>query len=329
MYLFRLITVSRFVFRFFKKQKPYNDQFIAAYLQPLYEEYQATLAPRAMEKIKKYYCLGIPVTCASYAKIYGRKLSDKEREYATLTGIITPIIDDFTDERTLSDEKIESLTSNPAEYEPATLEEAVVKNILCYLLEKVPSPEGFLYALNRTIKAQHLSVKQMDPSVTTDELLHITLEKGAWSHIFFHWLINEIPTQQTVDAMDTMGGMLQMSNDIFDVYKDFKEGFKTIPNTCADYKAFEKYYVQECRKFCRMARALPYKKKDLEFFITFIAFVMARGIVAIQMLKKLQAEMGGGVLPLAQLERKQLICDMEKPLNVFRTAWYTYTVVKR
>ena len=328
MYLLRLITVSRFVFRFFKVQRQYNNQFIDTYLLPFHLQYKNSIGNGALQKIKKYYCLGIPVTCASYKKIYGSSLSEKERELATLTGIITPLIDDFTDEKTLSDEKIEALTSAPEKYLPSTVEEEIVKSILCTLLKKVPSRDGFLYALNRTIKAQHLSVKQMDKNVTQDELLHITLEKGAWSHIFFHYIIDEIPAEQTVAAMDTMGGMLQMSNDIFDVYKDYKDGISTIPNTCSDYEAFEKYYTAECKKFCVMARALPYKKSDLEFFITFIVFVMARGIVALKMLQRLQQSVGGGVLPFDSLERKQLICDMEKPVNALKTVWHTLRIVR-
>jgi hypothetical protein len=328
MYLLRLIIVSRFVFNFFKAQKLYNNQFIDAYLQPFHEQYGRSLKSSALEKIKKYYCLGIPVTCASYKKIYGKSLSEKERELATLTGIITPLIDDFTDEKTLSDENIEALTSSPETYVPGSVEEAIVQSILCTLVKAVPSAEGFLYALNRTIKAQHLSVKQMDKNVTQDELLHITLEKGAWSHIFFHYLIDEIPTAETISAMDTMGGMLQMSNDIFDVYKDYKDGISTMPNTCADYGIFENYYTKECKKFCAMARALPYKKKDIEFFITFIAFVMARGIVALHMLRRLQRVIGGGVLPFNKLERKQLICDMEKPVNALKTARYTLGIIR-
>ena len=328
MHLLRLITVSRFVFKFFKVQQQYNNAFIDDFLRPFHEQYGQTIKDSALLKIKKYYCLGIPVTCASYKKIYGKSLSDKERELATLTGIITPLIDDFTDEKTLSDEKIEALTSLPETYRCTTVEEEIVKAILCKLLDQVPNREGFLYALNRTIKAQHLSVKQMNANVTREELLHITLEKGAWSHIFFHYIINEIPTEQTIAAMDTMGGMLQMSNDIFDVYKDYKDRIKTIPNTCDDYADFEKYYGAECRKFCEMARALPYKKNDLEFFITFIAFVMARGVVALHMLKRLQNKMGGGALPFEKLERKQLICDMEKPANALKTAWYTLGIVR-
>lgn len=328
MYFTRIFKVARFVFDFFKIQNRYNSRFIDSFLQPFYDDTGKSIKPSALQKIKKYYCLGIPVTCASYKKIYGKALSGKERESATLTGIITPLIDDFTDERTLDDEQLEALTSHPENYRPAGTEEKIVQTILCKLINEVPSPEGFLYALNRTIKAQHLSARQMAEDVTEKELLYITLEKGAWSHIFFHYLLDEIPAGETIAVIGKMGGMLQMSNDIFDVYKDYREGIKTIPNTCADFEKLETYYTKECREFCIMARQLPYRKKDVEFFITFIAFVMARGIVALRMLQRLQKRTGGGALPIDKLDRKQLICDMEKPVNALKTAWHTYRIIK-
>ena len=329
MYFLRLYSVSRFILRFFKSQNGYNGHFIDAYLQPFEQKFGRSIAPSALQKIKKYYCLGIPATCASYAAIYGRSLSPAEQELATLTGIITPLIDDFTDNKTLSTQALDALTSAPQQYIAHTLEEEIVKTILCHLLQKVPSPAGFLQALKNTIQAQHWSQRQMLPGVSRQELLAITLEKGAWSHIFFHYIINEVPTQATTDAMHLMGGMLQTSNDIFDIYKDYQEGIATYASTCPNYATFETYYLQHCRQFCSMARALPYPKKGLEFFITFMASVMGRGLVALQMLKQLQKNSGEGPLPLAAIARKSLICDMKKPANMVKTAWFTYKIVKR
>lgn len=327
MYVLRLVKVTGFILRFFKAQKRYNTQFIDEFLQPFTAKYGTGLSPAALQKIKKYYCMGVPITCASYASIYGRKLTDTEREYATLTGIITPLIDDFTDEKTLSNADLASLTNEPDGYVAKTLEEEVVKSILSTLVEKVKSPEGFLHSLKKTIQSQHWSAKQMDPTTSREELLAISLEKGAWSHIFFHYLNNEVPTADTIDALHLMGGLLQMSNDIFDVYKDYQEGIYTFANTCLDYKELEKYYVKKCRRFCEETRLLPYRKNDLEFFILFMASIMGRGIVALRMLQQLQQSIGGGALPIGKLERKQLICDMEKPINMIKTAWFTYGIV--
>jgi hypothetical protein len=328
MYLLQLIKVTQFILRFFSTQKQFNEQFIDAYLQPFYNQYGRSLSTGALQKIKKYYCMGVPITCASYARIYGRSLSENERELATLTGIITPLIDDFTDEHTLDNNAIDNLTGSPATYIPHTLEEAVVKNILCELINRVASPEGFLEALHKTIQAQHWSAKQMNTDTPTQELLAISLEKGAWSHIFFHYLNNEIPTKESISALHLMGGLLQLSNDFFDVYKDYKEGIATYANTCTDYKKLEKDYLSQCREFCKVTRALPYTKNDVAFFMLFMASIMGRGLVALRMLRKLQTKLGGGALPMEKLDRKQLICDMEKPANMLRTVWMTYKITR-
>jgi hypothetical protein len=102
-----------------------------------------------------------------------------------------------------------------------------------------------------------------------------------------------------------------MCNDIFDVYKDYKEGIATFANTCDDYCSLEEYYIVKCRKFVKLVRELPYKKNDLNFFISFHTLIIARGIVALQMLSKLQIGLGGGILPIGKLDRKKLICDIK------------------
>lgn len=329
MYIFQLVKTSGFILRFFKKQKRYNQQFIPVYLQPFYLQYKQELLPATLKKIHNYYCLGVPATCAIYAGIYGKKLTTDQRKLATLAGILTPLIDNFTDHQTLSAEALDRLTTAPERFHPLTLEEAIVKDILCILLQKVSSPHGFLKALKDTIQAQHRSALQMQPETALEKLLEISTSKGGYSHIFFHYLIEEIPTQETIDTLYQMGGMLQLSNDIFDVYKDHQEGIATYANRCPDYTLFEQEYLRGCRKYCKMARSLPYPAPGIQLFTSFFGGVMGRGLVALQMLKKLQQQTGCAALPLDQLQRSQLICDMEKPGNKLQTVRHTYRVVAR
>ena len=328
MYLVRLVNVVCFVVRFLKKQERFNNRYIGQFLRPISEQYHAKPGISMMQKIEKYYCRGIPVTCAAYAKIYGRDLSEDEKENSVLAGIITPLIDDFTDKKMLSQEQLDALISFSGTYQPSTMEEAIVKDILNILIGRVTSVEGVLSAFHHTIEAQHESARQLEKDLSEEELMRITVEKGAWSYLLLHYLIEEVPSKPTIEVIHKMGGILQLCNDIFDIHKDFLEGVRTVPNTCTDYHRFEIYYRNECRKFCAMARSLPCRKKDIEFFITLITIVMARGLVALRMLGKLQQNCGGGSLPLQKLQRKQLICDMEKPANFLWSLWYAYTIVK-
>jgi len=326
MYALRLIQLFRFVSGFLEEQKLFNRRFIDPFLNGFYMQYNTRLGKDTVERIKNYYCLGIPLTCAAYARIYGRDLSDKERENAVLAGIITPLMDDFTDKKQMSPEALDELISFTNQHRPAALNEAIVKHILNILIGRVTSADDILFSFRKTVEAQHWSEKQLQPGTPDEEILAVTLEKGSWSYLLLHYLIEEVPSDQAVEVIRQMGGTLQLCNDIFDVHKDFLEGVKTIPNSCADYREFEKYYRSECVKFCVMAHSLPYKTADVGAFVSLICLVMARGIVALRMLSRLQKKLGGGPLPLEKLERKQLICDMEKPLNYLKTAWYARSI---
>jgi len=328
MYTFRIIKVIWFFFEFILKQRKFNDLFVASFLLPFYEFYNTELAPAALKKIRTYYCFGVPLVCEVYAKLYGRRLSEAERENAVLGGIATPLIDDFTDNKQISREQLNSFLSFSERTNPGTLEEAIVNKILCRLHGSVSSPEGFTITFDHVIKAQIESEKQLGKDLSREELLKTTWDKGAWSHILFHYLIHEIPTQQAIDVMYQMGGVLQITQDIFDIWKDVSEGISTLATTCDDFVEFQRFYRAECIRFCRMTRKLPNKKTDTEFFIILFANIMARGMVALRMLEKLQSEMGGGILPYDKLERKQLICDMDKPLNFLKMIWYAYTLVR-
>ncbi|MCX6281343.1 MAG: hypothetical protein NTU51_05220 [Bacteroidetes bacterium] len=329
MYLIRLVKAVLFVRRFFKTQRKFNTVFVDAFVEPFCRKYDRRLDSEVLHKIKNYYCIGVPVVCAGFARMYGRELTGAERENATLGGIITPLIDDFTDKQQVSPEQLNSLLSFSEQAVPSTLEEAIVNGILVLLYERVSSKEGTVDAFKRTLQAQQGSARQTQKELPQSELLKITMDKGAWSLILYHYLITEVPSEAVIRMIYQMGGVLQIAQDIFDVYRDFHEGVATLGNTCGDYREFEKFYLGECRKFCSMARALPFRHADLEFFIVFTANSMARGIVALRRLRKLQGKLGGGILPFDRIDRKDLICDMEKPLNFLRMNWYGYSILAR
>ena len=329
MYIVSLFRAVVFVKRFFKTQGEFNSRFVDEFIEPLCRKYDTRPGTEVLHKIKKYYCIGVPVVCAGFARIYGRELTPEERENATMGGIITPLIDDFTDKNQLSPGQLNTLLSFSAQADPPTLEEAIVNAILVKLYERVSSREGTVDAFMRTLLAQRESARQTRKGLPQSDLLKITMDKGAWSLILYHYLITEVPTPQTIDMIYQMGGVLQIAQDIFDVYKDFHEGVTTLANSCGDYKEFERFYLDECRKFCLLARALPYRRADLEFFIVFAANSMARGIVALRNLQKLQRKTGGGVLPFSEIDRRKLICDMEKPVNFLKMNWYGYAIMNK
>lgn len=327
MFLFRIIKVIVFIFRFQKTQNKFTKFSIDKFLLPFEQQYQSKINVDTLRRIREYYSKAVPLTCAAYASIYGRNLTPQERENASLAGIITPLIDDFTDKYRLTIQQVEHLVAFSGGH-PAHVEEAIVKSILNHLIKNVTSPEGTLKEFNRTLAAQHESEKQLSSDLPENEILRITFEKGGASLLLFHYLIEEIPGRQMIDVINQMGGTLQLGNDIFDVYADLHEGVKTIPTSCQDLTRLENLYLAECIKFYQMATCLNHKKKDLELFITFFTMLLARGMVALTQLSRLQRKLGGGPLSKHRVERKLLISDMEKPANLLRAIFYTWRIMK-
>ncbi|MDA3615999.1 class 1 isoprenoid biosynthesis enzyme [Polluticaenibacter yanchengensis] len=328
MYWFRILNTALFTKRFFGKQNAYNGGFIDEFIQQQNTDFPGGLNDSVLKKIKQYYCLGVPITCEVYSLIHGRSMTVKERGLATQMGIITPVIDDFTDDKTLSETALDQLTQFPEAYSYNSPETEIVAKTLAGLKKELAYPEDFFKELRETIDAQHWSIKQMHLSTSTDELLKISLHKGGKSHVLFHYLLDEKPSKALDECLYSMGGVLQICNDIFDVYKDYQAGIRTYANTCTDYMAFEKWYIDACRDFCRKARALNYSRKNTERYILFFSAILGRGVVALKQLQAVQAGYPGQALPINKIERKALICDMEKPANLLKTLRYTEDIYR-
>ena len=323
MYWFKIFKTALFTKRFFSKQNAYNTTFIDQFIQSNNIDFPGGLNETVVKKIKQYYCLGVPVTCEVYSLIHGRSMNAGEQSLATQMGIITPIIDDFTDDGILSPTVLNHLTQFPETFPYNSAETEIVAKTLTGFKKELSFPEGFFSELKETIDAQHWSIQQMNISTTEDELLKISLHKGGKSHVLFHYLLDVEPSKELVGCLYSMGGVLQICNDIFDVYKDYQSGIRTYANTCTDYIAFEKWYINACRDFCSKARTLNYPKKNTERYILFFAAILGRGVVALKQLQQVQSLYPNQALPIGKIERKALICDMENPANLLKTLRYT------
>ena len=68
---------------------------------------------------------------------------------------------------------------------------------------------------------------------------------------------------------------------------------------------------------------MNFESKNVVRFLDMIMPVVNRGFVCIDQFEKLEKN-NNGVFEPKKFSRKQLICDMEKPVNLLRTFVYTY-----
>lgn len=323
----RLFTYAGIIWRVYREiqiQKHYNKVFLLPYMQQLETRYNGKFRDEQKQKISNYYGLFITsFLCSSYKKLQGKKLSEAERKRATLFGILTPVGDDLFDEDKLDIESIRSIACSPETYTAKTFTAQVAKEIQAFLLQDVPHKEAYLQAAKNVLDIQIETVKQTNPAISTQELEYITCTKGAVSVIIYHQCLDEVADEKMKEVLFLTGSLYQLGNDIFDLYKDVRDNIYTLINTCHDYQAFRNTFVESIELQNRKIMELPYTEKNKKEFCFVMNTINARSLVAIDQFVRMQKK-AGKKPDWWQLQRRDMIVDMEKPRNFLKWLYYAY-----
>ena len=307
-----------------RKQRRFNQAFLVHYLSELENKYQGSFSKEQLFKINQYYGLLIgPILCGSYKMLYGQAFGEEERKRATLFGILTPLGDDLFDVHHLPIEKISALTFEPEQYQAKLFAENVVKEIQSALLYEVPHKEAYIKASKDVLDLQVATIAQTSSDMEKDELLQITYRKGAVSVIIYHQILSTAADEQMMKVLEEVGGLYQLGNDLFDVFKDTRDGIYTIPNTCKDFSTLKSSFLDKVMYMNRLIQSLPYEKNRKEKFSIIINSINARSLVAIEEWIAFQRKHGREA-DLRSFERKTLIIDMEKPRLFIKWLFYTW-----
>ena len=328
MRLFNYIGITRRLYKEIKVQKQFNKDFLIPYLNQLEIKYSGRFRDEQKQKILNYYGLFIPsFLCSNYKKLQGKKLTDDERKRATLFGILTPVGDDLFDEDKLDIESIKTITFTPENYTATTFSAHVAKEIQAFLLQHVPHKAAYLEASKNVLDIQIETVKQTRPDNTRQELEKITYTKGAVSVIIYHQCLDDVADEQMKEVLFLIGSLYQLGNDIFDLYKDVRDNIYTLINTCDDFKTFRKSFLERVKLQNQKIMALPYPEKNKKEFCFVMNTINARAVVALDQFISLQKKTGSKI-DWWQLQRKDMIVDMEKPVNFLKWLVYAYKLAK-
>jgi hypothetical protein len=316
------------VYKEIKNQKKYNSAFLLPYLQQLEVKYAGKFKDEQKQKIQGYYGLFITsFLCSSYKRLQGKTLTDAERKRATLFGILTPVGDDLFDEDKLDIESIKTITFNPQSYTATTFTEKVAKEIQTFLLQDVPNKEAYLQAAANVLQIQIETGKQTDAGITAEQLQHITYTKGAVSVIIYHQCLDEVADEKMKEVLFLIGSLYQLGNDIFDLYKDVRDNIYTLINTCDDYEVFRKLFLERVRLQNKKIMELPLPEKNKKEFCFVMNSINARSVVALDRFVRMQQK-AGKKINWWQLQRKDMIVDMEKPRNFLKWFYYAYKLAE-
>jgi hypothetical protein len=328
MNVFNYVNAFNHVYKEIKVQRRFTKDFLIPYLTELELKHGGNFQNEQKGKILKYYGLFITsFLCSSYKRLYSKSLSPDERKRATLFGILTPVGDDLFDIDKLSVDDIFAITYRPEEYTARTFSSKVAKEIQTYELNNVPHKEAYLQASKNVLEIQIETIKQTDPSISKAEMERITHTKGAVSVIIYHQCLDDVADEQMLDVLFYIGSLYQLGNDIFDLYKDVRDNIYTLINTCDDYVALRKKFMERVRTQNNKIMALPYDEKRKKEFCIVMNTINARSMVALDQFVRLQNKTGRKI-NWWQLQRKDMIVDMEKPKNIIKWFYYIYQLPK-
>jgi hypothetical protein len=308
------------------KQKRFINSFLDPYLKELESKYDGVFQPEQLKKIRHYYGLFIPtILCSSYKELYDEAFTNDERKRATLFGILTPVGDDLFDIDKLDVPAIQTITYHPETYNATTFSGKVAKEVQAFMLHDVKDKEAYLLAAKNVFEIQFETIKQTNPAIDFDEMERITYAKGGYSVIIYHQILNRLASEQLTEVLFYVGSLMQFDNDLYDMFKDLRDGITTMPDSCPDFYNLKQRFLNRVKETNRLIDALPFSKNKKIAFGFAMHFIISSGLPVFDKMMELEQKYGKP-LDFKNLSRKELICDMQQTKNVLRWVKYMFTI---
>ena len=189
-------------------------------------------------------------------------------------------------------------------------------------ISSMEAPSNMISALKQVTLAQIASREQLMPSTSLERIRDITLLKGGDSLLFYRTAMKLTAAKTELSLLFQLGGLMQLCNDIFDVYKDREAGIRTLVTEAAHIKPIQEELTAGLETQFERALSYGFNKMHVHsFFATLSLGIFSRALTCLYQLKRAEAGTAG-VFTVSSYTRKQLICDMELPANLARSAGY-------
>jgi hypothetical protein len=283
------------LYRQTKKQERYLKEYLPVLLKDVAPELAMSFSPAQFKRTLKYWQLGLNVICDNLYQLQGKELSDTEYKRIILLSVFGPMFDDLFDDGGMDLEEIRSLVVAPEN------SDRPVAKVYLALLQITPQRDQVIQHLQQVCHWQQASLKQLQADISEEELHSITYHKSYYSVLLYCAVLDSYPSEDLLQLLYPVSGLLQLTNDAFDVWKDLQQQVYTLPNRYRNFEKLKGLFLSETALINK--GLMPYKK---DCAITFHA-LPAMGWIALEHLQKVTS----GVTSLSELSRKELVCDMD------------------
>ena len=274
------------------------------------------------KKIDNYYGLAVPAILGeAWCALHNKKMSFVERWTATAQGVMTGLFDDFFDRAYLSDDAIAKML-NENNKGTKKSNEKLFQFFYAKALEGAPDKKKMQQALMEVYNAQLESKKQEQETLTEEEIKTITFLKGGTSLLFYRSAFLPLASNDEEKLLFHLGSVMQLSNDIFDVYKDRQQNIKTLVTTAMHIRPIRRLLEFELAACNKAAYNTAFPRKNITSFLSILSIgIFSRAFVCLDHLQSNESTTNNE-FAVQQYSREQLICDMDKKRNMLRSAAY-------
>lgn len=288
-------------------------------ISELEENFDGIFNPDTRRKIAVSYGIYCPMVCEAFTGLHGRRPTKEEKRRFIYYFVCSSLLDDFVDHHLLSQEQLFNISFNCEDFIPQTFNERVFLYAHHFLKNDVKDKAAYDHISKALYEAQVHSEKQYKSKLSEEQIKDITFRKGGYAV----QLCSFYPDYKTgEECWYQLGILVQLINDLFDIYKDLQDDVSTLPNRMTNIYDFESLFVSEIDSMKTKIVQLPFSFKKRQKFNLLMAGVYAFGLIAIRQLKKLQGH-AISMPDLKTVTRKDLIVDMEKLGNLY--FWFKYT----
>jgi hypothetical protein len=303
-------------------QRAFLDKELKDYINEVKTNNDGSISTDDLDKITSYYGLAVPAVLGeAFAALRDCPLSEKERRGCTWLAATTGLFDDFFENTALGDGYIESLYRLPGIYKGNNSNEKLTNHCWQLALKHCANKDLLTDMASMVHRAQSDSRLQKNNNPGEEMLRRITFDKGGYSVLFYmSFFYRAIPFADE-KLFYKAGALLQLENDLFDVYKDHRDKITTLVTGGTKIAALQKNYLDLWAQTKQCLSETEFSEQGKKHFLRILCGLVSRGLVCLYMLEQREKENKGFFDPTV-FTRKQLICDMEKPVNLLRTIHY-------
>ncbi len=304
-----------------KKQQKFINKTLDVDIREIIKDNDDSLSDKDFKKIFSYYGSAVPAVLGEgFCILRGKNMTYAERYQLTNMGALTGLFDDMFDEKDTEESHIKDLVNNPLESIAVNSHERLFVRFYKKVLDSGNS-SLVMEHLNRVFDTQVLSKRQKGQNIKKEEIRHITMEKGGASILFYRCAFPEQANENELRMLYLLGGLGQLENDIFDIYKDQHEQIRTLATTTIQVNNLRSEYESLMHDVFNMVNQTGYPAQNRKRFSGFVSLVTSRGLVCLDHLQKLVTT-SNGIFDIPSYSSENLICDMEKLTNNLKLLRY-------